>query len=291
MNIFESMTVFIHVVERGSLSAAANTLGMSATMVGKHLKILEQHFETQLLHRTTRRQSLTSVGSNYYQHCKTVLELVDEGENMVRRDQQLPSGKLRISAPVVFGKYALMPFLATYMEQYPSAIIDLTLTDRLADVVNDDIDAAIRIGTPPDSTNVIARPLTPYRLVLCASPRYLEIHGVPHTPEDLTQHQCLSLSSRVLNEWLGRTTWIGSLNARFTTDSSEALRQAALSHMGIVLQSRFLMLEDIQNGRLIELLDNHPLPVREINVLYPTQRYKTARLSCFLDALLQAFPA
>jgi len=291
MNVFESMKVFVQVVERGSFSAAANALDMSATMVGKHLRGLEKHFETQLLHRTTRRQSLTTAGNNYYQHCKTVLELVDEGESMVRKEQQLPSGKLRISAPVVFGKYALMPFIDSYMEQYPSAIIDLTLTDGLADIANDDIDAVIRIGAPPDSTNIIARPLTPYRLVLCASPHYLEKNGVPHTPDELAQHQCLSLSPKVLNEWLGNSAWQGSLNSRFTSNSSDALRQAALSHMGIILQSHFLMAEDIQNGRLVELLIDHPLPEREINVLYPIQRYRTARLSCFLDALQRAFPA
>ena len=290
MNVVESMKVFVQVVERGSFSAAANVLGMSATMVGKHLRGLEQHFETQLLHRTTRRQSLTSVGNNYYQHCKSVLELIDEGESMVRKDQLLPSGKLRISAPVVFGKYALMPFIDSYMEQYPSAAIDLTLTDRLADVASDDIDVAIRIGTPPDSANIIARALTPYRLVLCASPRYLEINGVPHTPGELAQHQCLTLSPKVLNEWLGDTMWLGTLNARFTSNSSDALRHAALSHMGIILQSYFLMAEDIHNGRLVELLVDHPLPTREINVLYPLQRYKTARLSFFLDALQKAFP-
>lgn len=291
MDLIDSMQVYVLAVEKGSLSAAATASGISATMAGKHLRSLEQRLGMQLLSRTTRRQRLTPFGEDYYARCKEILQLVADADIQAQNQQRVPAGKLCISAPVTFGTEALMPALAQYLERFPNVSIDATLSDRVVDLVEEGFEAAIRIGLLPDS-GLIAKPLAPYRLMLCASPSYLARKGIPVTPADLDQHDCLSFHPAVLEEW--RLADPGSIHripasGRLHVNHGQALRVAALHGLGIVLQPAILLETDVQAGRLVQLLSAHPLPERPMNIVYLPDRYRSPKLRSFVDFVAARF--
>ena len=290
MNLLLSMSVFIDIVEAGSLQAAALKLNISPTMVGKHLKALEEQLQSQLLTRTTRRLSLTSSGEEYYHHCKKVIELVSEGEERLKNNPLTPSGQLSISCPEILGKKRILPFCVDYMNRFPNTQIHLSLNDKLIDVLQEDVDIAIRIGASPDSSDIIARPLTEYEIIACASPSYLEKFGVPQQPDDLFKHHCISLNHSVINEWQNNRFKENINSSRLSSDSSEVIRYGAIAGMGIIIQSRIFLEEDIANGSLVPILESHPLPARRVNALYRRQKYRSARLDFMINALQAAFP-
>jgi len=284
------MSVFVKIVEIGSLNGAAIKLRLSPTMVGKHLKLLESHLKTQLLNRTTRRIHLTPSGVEYYYHCKKVLELINDGEERLKNDQLTPSGQIILSCPEIFGNKKILPFSLKYVERFPEAQIHISLTDRLVDIIREDVDIAIRIGEPPDSSDIIARPLTRYELVACASPAYLEKFGTPEKPEDLFKHQCISLNESVLDQWQPPNFKENIKNSRLTSDSSAVIRQGAISGMGIIIQAKLSVEDAIQNGLLIPILKHYPLPERKVSALYARKKHTPMRLKFLLDALQEAFP-
>ena len=290
MNLFLSMSVFVEIVELGSLNGAALQLKLSPTMVGKHLRALENNLKTQLIHRTTRRIALTASGIEYYHHCKKVLELVDDGESRLKNDQLTPSGQVTLSCPEILGHKRVLPFALRYMARFPETHIHLSLTDRLVDILREDIDVAIRIGEPPDSSDIIARPLTDYEIVACASPSYLAKFGIPKRPVELFQHHCISLNNTVLDQWQTTHFKQNIQNSRLTSDSSEVIRQGAIAGMGIIIQAKLSVEDDIKKGLLVPLLEDHPLPVRKLNALYLRKKYRSAKLNFLLDALQEAFP-
>jgi DNA-binding transcriptional LysR family regulator len=170
MNLLESMQVYVLIVDKGSLSAAAAAMDISPTMAGKHLRALEARLGMQLLSRTTRRQHMTPFGEDYYTRCREILRLVEETDAQAQHQHLAPAGTLRISAPVIFGTHALVPALAEYMARYPDVRVDATLTDRVVDLAEEGFEAALRIGTLADSSVLVARALAPYRLMMCARP-------------------------------------------------------------------------------------------------------------------------
>lgn len=292
MDLLESMQVYVLTVEKGSLSAAAVASGISATMAGNHLRKLEKRLGMQLLHRTTRRQRLTALGEDYYTRCKEILRLVAETDTQAQNLQLAPAGRLRISAPVTFGTDALMPALSLYLARYPEVNVDVSLSDRVVDLVEDGFEAAIRIGQLPDSA-LIAKPLAPYRLMICASPDYLARRGTPSQPEDLSQHECLSFSPAALASWRLQGAE-GALqipvSGRLHVNNGQALRVAALHGLGIVLQPAILLDADVQAGRLVRLFPKHQLPVRPMHVVYLQDRYRSPKLRSFVDFLVERFP-
>ncbi|MDH0463682.1 LysR family transcriptional regulator [Stenotrophomonas sp. GD03993] len=292
MDLLDSMKVYVLTVEKGSLSGAAATLGVSATMAGKHLRSLEARLGMQLLNRTTRRQHLTSFGEDYYTRCKEILRLVAETDAQAQHQKLAPAGKLRITAPVIFGTHALMPALAIYMARYPEIALDVVLSDRVVDLAEEGFDAAIRIGELPENAPLVARPLTPYSLTMCASPGYLAHQGIPETVEDLQHHECLSFSPTALSYWLGTGEDVRrrSVSGRLQINNGQALRIAALNGMGIVLQSTLLLEEDIQAGRLIQLFPEQGLPSRPMSVVYLPDRYHSTKLRSFVAFLMEHFP-
>lgn len=185
-----SMEAFVVAAESGSYASAALRLGMSPQMVAKHVSALELKLGARLLNRTTRRQSLTELGSAYYERCKHILAEAQEADSLAQIMSATPRGKLRISAPVTFGAHSLMPFVTAFLRQHPEVEIDLNLTDRTVDLVEEGYEAAFRIG-PIANSSFIARPLAPYRLIACAAPSYLQARGTPQVPADLTAHDCL----------------------------------------------------------------------------------------------------
>ncbi|WP_431099342.1 LysR family transcriptional regulator [Polaromonas aquatica] len=291
MDLLDSMKVYVLAVEKGSLSAAATACEISATMAGNHLRTLEKRLGMQLLNRTTRRQHLTPFGEDYYVRCKEILRLVAETDEQAQNLQLAPAGKLRVTAPVSFGTEALMPALSEYLERYPKVSIDVVLSDRVTDLLEEGFEAAIRIGPVPDSA-LIARPLAPYRLMICASPAYLARRGTPARPDDLTQHECLSFSPSAMAHWrLQDQEHICRVpvSGRLQVNHGQALRVAALHGMGIVLQPAILLEADVQAGRLVQLFPHHALATRPMSILYLPDRYRSPKLRSFVDFVVERF--
>lgn len=292
MDLLDSMKVYVLAVEKGSLSAAATHAGMSATMAGNHVRALEQRLGTQLMHRTTRRQHLTAFGEDYYVRCKEILRLVAETDVQAQAMQLAPAGKLRISAPVTFGSEALMPALPDYLARYPEVGIDLDLSDRMADLMGDGVEAAIRIGQLPSDSQLIARPLAPYRLMLCAAPDYLARRGTPARPADLARHDCLSFSAAAVTQWRfthGEDICRVPVSGRVSVNNGPALRVAALRGLGVVLQPAILLEADVRAGRLVQLLPEYELPSRPVHVVFLPDRYRSPKLRSFIDFVTERF--
>lgn len=201
MDKLRSMETFIAVVESGSFTGAAGRLEMSAVMVGKYIALLESQLGTRLLERNTRRQSLTDAGRVYFDEAKRVLEQVSIAESAVERLRAAPAGTLRVTAPTSFGGCVIAPLTATFLQRYPDVRVELDLTNRMVDLVDEGVDLAIRIGDIHND-DLVAKYLCPYRMVICAAPAYLARYGTPRTPADLADHLCLSHTV-----WTARNEW------------------------------------------------------------------------------------
>lgn len=293
MDLLESMRVYVATVDQGSLSAAAAAHGISATMAGNHLRALEARLGARLLNRTTRRQHLTPFGEDYYVRCREILRLVAETEVQARHQQIAPAGNLRITAPVSFGTEALMPALADYLARWPEVSVDVVLSDRVVDLLEEGFEAAVRIGELPDSA-LVARPLAPYRSMICAAPAYLARRGVPLAPQDLAAHDCLAFSPAALTQWrlhdaAGERRV--AVTGRLKVNNGQALRAAALAGMGIVLQPAVLLEADVRAGRLVQLFPAHELPSRPMHLVFMADRYRSAKLRSFVDFMVERFAA
>jgi DNA-binding transcriptional LysR family regulator len=294
MDKLANMAMFVRVVDTGSFAAAAAEAGVSATMAGKHVRNIELRLGARLLHRTTRRQQLTDVGRLYYERCKQVLADIELAESSASELQATPRGVLRMTAPLTFGSRKLVPALTEYLEKHPEVSIELALDNRAYDLVNEGFELGLRIGGIGDD-RLVARPLQPFRMLLAATPRYLARHGTPRTPEDLSAHNCISLST-----WSPRDCWrlVGptgdievAVKGSFTANNGEALRVAALADAGIVLQPEVLLGEDLQAGRLVHVLPDwgsRPMPM---HLLYAQDRRPTAKLRSVIEFLVERFPA
>jgi DNA-binding transcriptional LysR family regulator len=194
MDRLDGMAAFAAAVEAGSLSGAAKRLGCSLTSVSRQISAIERQFGVTLLARTTRRLALTDEGRDYYEHVKRIVSEVVDAERTLSAQAKVPHGRLRISAPTLIGRLRLAPLLSTYLTDHPQVSIDLTLMDRLPNLLEDEIDIAIVLGSLPDSS-LLRRGLGHVRMVLCAAPGYLASRGVPATPQDLVKHECLFFTS------------------------------------------------------------------------------------------------
>jgi DNA-binding transcriptional LysR family regulator len=288
------MAVFVATVERGGLAAAAARFGISPAMASKHLRALEERVGAKLLHRTTRRRSLTEAGRLYFERCKAILATVEAAESGVRGDDGAVKGTLRVTAPVSFGAHRLAPALVDFLRLHPEVRIELMLNDRVVDLIDEEFDVAIRIGRLGDST-LMARPLAPYRVCLCASPSYLAGNRAPRTPADLARHACLGFAlGRGANTW----RWLDTpgaggapVDVRLSINNGEALRQAALAGGGIILQPEVLVADDLRRGRLRRVLATFEPPPRPMHVLHLPDRAPPVRLRRFVDFVARRFAA
>ena len=284
MDLFRAMQAFVATVRTGSMRAAADELTITPAMVGQHIAALESRLGTRLLNRTTRSHSLTEFGTAYLEHCHDILQRIASTEEDAQTLHSEPRGRLRITAPVSFGTEVLAPALARFQASAPDVVLDVTLTDRNVDLIDEGIDVAFRVGNIADS-RIISRPLGPYRMALCAAPRYLAQHGTPTHPQELEQHHAI-----VFNE--SHRPW------RFMRDSEEvtvqpkriatfnsgrAMVQAAREGMGLVMQPRFLLEEALTAGEMVELLADWQRPEKILSMLYYRDRLMTARLRAFID--------
>jgi DNA-binding transcriptional LysR family regulator len=287
MGRLESMAVFVRVAETGSFSAAAKMCGLSATMVANHVRGLESRLGSRLIARTTRRQSLTEVGQGFLAECKDVLARVEAAETSARQRQDRPTGCLRVSATVSFGTHVVMPLVSDYLRRHPDVTVDLRLTDRVVDLADESVEVAFRFGDLPDS-GLIARPLRARFRLACASPAYLAQRGVPDTPEDLTQHDCL-----LFRDGAPRTRWqfadgpAVAVSGRLVADNGAALRSAARDGLGVALLADFEVAEDINAGRLTRLLPDRPTQPWPLSLVYLADRHMTAKLRCFVELIVE----
>jgi DNA-binding transcriptional LysR family regulator len=294
MDRLTSMAVFVKAADSGSFAAAASALGLSAQMVGKHVRSLEERVGARLLNRTTRRQSLTEFGGAFYERCKLVLAEAAAADDLAADLRAVPRGRLRVNAPVNFGTHRLVPMLVRYLRQHPEVTVDLTLSDRIVDLIDEGYEAVIRISPLADST-LIARSLAPYRLVACASPAYLAERGTPVVPEDLARHECPGFAYWArppADEWQftgvdgAHSVRVGS---RLAINNGQALRAAALEGFGIILLSQELLEDDLAAGRLVRILPGYEPPSRPMHILFAPDRKPTPKLRSFIDFVVATF--
>ena len=286
MDALRCMQAFVAVAEHGSFAAAAVQLQVSAVMVGKYIQQLEAHLGTALLQRNTRHQRLTEAGAAYLAGCRQVLEQVQQAEADVAGLQRQPQGLLRISAPTTWGSCVLAPLLSSLLRAQPLLNIELDLSNRRVDLIEDGFDAAIRVGPLP-SQELVARPLPPYAMSLCASPAYLRRRGTPRTPADLAGHDCLShLAWRGGHGWQLANGEQVDWEARLSSNDGYALREAAVAGAGLILQPTALLAADIAAGRLKPLLRDYVPAPRPMHLIYLPDRRPRPRLQCFIDFVM-----
>ncbi|MBY5820510.1 LysR family transcriptional regulator [Rhizobium leguminosarum] len=291
MGLFRSMQVFVTTVQEGSMSAASVKLGISPAMVGQHVAALEERLGTRLLNRTTRRQSLTDFGMSYVEQCRDILERVAIADQDAEASQTKPRGLLRITAPTTFGAEVLIPALHRYRELAPDVTLDITLTDRNVDIVEEGFDIAIRIGELPDS-RLIARHLAPYRMMICASPDYLERHGNPRHPSELSGHETIGFTPAARSPWKlskGKDEVEVVPKTAITVNSGQAVRMAARAGLGVIVQPSILLTSDIQAGLLVRLFPDWHLRERPMSLIYHRDRRMTPRLRSIIAFAIAEF--
>ncbi|KFX61078.1 LysR family transcriptional regulator [Paraburkholderia fungorum] len=293
MDRLTSMAVFVKTADSGSFAAAALAFGISSQMAGKHVSTLEERVGARLLNRTTRRQSLTEIGQIFYERCKALLADAEAAESVAQELSASPRGRLRITAPVTFGTCCLAPMITRYLKVHPEVRVELALTDRFVDLVDEGVEAAIRLGTLADSS-LIARPLMPYRLVACASPGYLAERGEPATPQALAEHECLSFvytSLPVETEWRftdAHGEHVVPISGRFQANDVKALLAAALHGGGVILAPEVAVRDELAAGRLVRLLNGYKAPARPMHLVFPASR-ATPKLRAFIDQVVAEF--
>jgi len=288
MDRFLEMKTLVAVVDAGSFIGAAEPLGMSKAAVSRHVSDLENRLGVRLLQRTTRRLSLTDEGQAFYARSKDALALVDEAETEIRSRSSEASGVVRVNAPQTFGVLHLAPLWGGFMDANPRVSLEVTLSDRLVDVVDEGFDLAIRIATLPNST-LVSKKLASTRVMLCAAPAYLERVGTPSHPADLALHQVIAYSY-----WAGRDEWTFTgpdgvvsvkTRARLYANNGDTCLAAALSGQGIILQPSFLVAEDVRAGRLVELMPEYRSIELGIYAVYPTRKQLALKVRRLIDYL------
>lgn len=292
MDRLTSMAVFAKVADLGSFAAAAKELRLSPTMIGKHMRHLEGRLGSLLINRSTRRQSLTELGRLYLDHCRRLLEEAEAGDALAEETLSAPRGRLRVAAPIAFGAHSLAPAIVKFMKRHPQVTVELVLNDRMIDLVEEGIDAAIRVGTLADSA-MMSRSLSPYRTVVCASPGYLAERGTPAHPRDLADHECLSYP-----DWTEGPRWSftgpdGEVHvdtrSRLLINNGFGIRYAALAGAGIVMQRAELVADDIAAGRLQALLTNYTAQSRARHIVWLQNRKVTPKLRAFIDFVVEVY--
>jgi DNA-binding transcriptional LysR family regulator len=293
MDKFERIRAFTQVVVSGGFAAAAREMGVSRSAVNKLVIALENELGVQLLHRSTRVVTPTETGLAFYDRCVEILASLEEAERSVTQLQQEPRGRLRLNAPMSFGTMHLSPALADFLVQYPDLQVQLTLSDRFVDPIEEGFDVTVRIAKLPAIASLIVHFLAPAERVLCASPTYFETHDVPTHPNDLRHHSCLHYGQlAVENQW----TLIGSdrehiipIQGKLCSNNGEVLRDAAVCGLGITLLPRFIIESELQQGTLqIVLPDYHPTEL-SIYVIYPVNRHLSTKVRLLVDFLQERF--
>lgn len=294
MDRFEAMRIFCKVVELGSFAGAADRLNLSTSAVSRQVAQLEALLGAQLLQRTTRKLSLTENGQAYFERCLQLLADLEETEELIGSNTLHPRGTLRLSAPISFGASHLAPALAAFARQHPDMKFDVVLADRAVDLVEEGLDLAIRVGAL-GSQNLVARRIGVTPGLVCASPDYLARHGMPQTPQDLLQHNCLSYAySSENNVWRferpGAEAVRVKISGNIQANNGIVLGEFAAAGLGITRAPDFILGPFVASGRLQPILSDWPAPPLPIHAVYPSRRHLSAKVRSFVD-FMQAWLA
>ncbi|MBB5199751.1 LysR family transcriptional regulator [Glaciimonas immobilis] len=285
------MRMYVAVVDGGSFAAAADKLDISRAMASKQIQKLEEHLGTRLLNRTTRRLSLTETGREFYERSIQIIGDVEEAEQIAGQMTRRPQGVLRVTIPLSYGQHRLATIIANYTQAYPHVKLDISLSDRKVDLIEDGFDLAIRIGAMPQS-DLIARKIGGVRSIVCAAPAYLARHGAPQTPADLARHACLgyTLTGSGANWELEGADGplIVPISGPIRADNGDILRLAALSGAGILFQPYFIVGDDIETGRLVRILPDWQSAEFGLYAVYPSRKHLSAKVRTFVDFLVAA---
>ena len=293
MDIASQLILFANVVDHGGFSAAARSLGQTPSSVSKQINALEDRLGVRLLHRSTRKITLTEEGQALYMRSRTIAVDVHEAEALAISMGTQPQGTLRIAATVAFGKAQIIPVLPTFLSQHPTLSVSVELTDRPIDFSESDYDVAIRFTEQIDQTDVIARKIAANRRVVCAAPSYVADQGAPQSPADLVYHNCLRISTvDHWNDWhFGNDDghFIFRAQGSFEANSADGVYHAALAGLGVARLSTYLIADDLRSGRLINLLPDCVESYADIFAIYPERRNLSPKVRLFIDYLLGHF--
>ncbi|WP_374655817.1 LysR family transcriptional regulator [Dongia sp.] len=289
----EDLAIFARVVELGSLSAAGRDLRLSPAVVSNRIARLEGDLNARLLNRTTRRVNPTEEGAAFYQHCLSILNELEQVENLLSQRTDEPRGPIKVSLPVAFGRRYVAPHMGAFLARYPQMQVRLQLTDRFSDLIQERIDLAIRVGVLEDSSAIV-RNLATDRRVIVAAPAYLEARGTPQTPEDLLEHNCLLL------RFPGSKQYRWTLNTpdgpqllrvagNMDSDNSEVLLDWCLAGHGLALKSVWEIVDYLNEGQLKIVLSGYPPVSDAIHALYPHGAHVPTRVRAFIDFLVEIF--
>ena len=287
MDRLEAMHVFVTVADLRGFAPAARKLRLSPSAVTRLIAALEEHLGARLLQRTTRQVRLTDVGTRYLERARRILADVEEADGSAREERNRPSGRLVVSAPVGFGRLHVGPVMTDYLKRYPEVACELRLSDNLVNLVEDAVDAAVRIGHLADSS-LVARQVGEMRRITVATPGYLKRRGEPKTPEELPEHQTIAFGPATSWRFLREGHEIEVMpSPRFTSNSADAALQYAEAGGGITRVLAYQAAEGLKRGRLKILLAKYEQPALPIHIVYPTSRLLSAKVRAFIDLVVE----
>jgi len=285
--------LFVQVAETGSLSRAAEALDLSNAAASRHLSALEERLGARLVERNTRRLYLTDTGQEFFRRAKTILSELKDAESAVNATALDPSGVLRITASLSFSVHHVAPLLREYTQRYPNVQVHVESANRYLDIIDNNIDVAIRTRESEPDSNITIRRVAETRRIMAASPRYLAQHGFPKTLDDLHQHKMLMYTHannpNELRFTRGKEISTVTVKGLLESNDGQILRAAALDGMGILLQPTYILYEDIVAGRLVPVLDDWDLPRLNINLAYPSRKHLSAKVRTFIDFMVEHF--
>jgi len=288
MDRFDRLRIFLRVMETGSFTKTAADLNLPRSTVSTAIQALENRLGTRLLQRTTRRVAPTHDGMAFYERALRLAADLEETENLFRSETAKPQGKLRVDAPARIARRQIAPALPDFFSRYPGITLEMGATDRAVDLVQEGVDCAIRVGAREDSS-LIARPLGALELINCASPAYLSAYGTPQSIADLARHRAVNYASPTsgrLDEWeyvLDGKPHSVQLAGQITVNNAESYIACCLAGLGLIQIPAYDVREELQTGRLVDVLPQHRAAPMPVALLYPHRRHLTHRLQVFLD--------
>ena len=291
MNRLAAIEAFVRAADTRSFSEAARQMRLSKSVISRQIAALEADLGARLLQRTTRTLTLTEPGRLYLDRARRILADIEEASRSVGQLSNAPRGLLRLSAPMSFGFLHLAPAIPDFLARHPDVTVDMSLTDRFVDLVEEGFDVAVRIGRLRDSS-LVARRLAPSRLVVCASPAYLARRGVPRTPAELVTHDCLH-NTNIPGPWSFIDPQGGvqviEVSGRLTANNGDALQAAARAGAGLVYLPSFIVGDDLQAGRLVSVLDGFTMVGATVNAVWPHSRHLSPKVRVFVDFLAERY--
>jgi len=286
MDRLEAMSLLVTSIEVGSLSGASRRLGIPLPTVSRKISELEAHLNTRLLTRTTRRLALTDAGQSYVAACKRILEEIAEAERAATGEYSAPKGELVVTAPIVFGRLHVLPVVTQFLQAYPEFDIRLVLSDRLANLVEDRVDLAVRIGPLPDSSLVATR-IGAIRRIVCGSPSYFARRGAPQNPRDLSAHECVAFEGLMASDrWVfpsGKSELSVPIHSRLIVTTAEAAIDAAVAGLGLTRVLSYQVAAALHAGSLALALEQFEPAPWPVNLVYPGGRILPLKLRAFID--------